>query len=95
VTREGVADCVERNTPALDCDWRDKTGIFYEPLNRDLYSWLETSKAVANVNEPKFWPLFDSYKINPCVNDSRRDFDKILKEDKKKSVLRCDHNPHS
>jgi hypothetical protein len=85
-----------RNVPALDCAVRDRAGAFYDGRNKDLYSWIKSTKAEANTNEPKFWPLFDDYKLIPCVNDSRSDFNKILIEDKKlhPSLLKCPYIPH-
>jgi hypothetical protein len=95
-------DCIMRHVPALDCDVRDRAGAFYEVPNSDLYTWLEStawtptrrgkasSLVMANINEPKFWP-FNTYKSLTCVNNSRSDFNKLLRADKRSypPLLKC------
>ena len=86
--QDGRAECITAHVPALDCWVRDAMGVYFEPYNQALYSWINETKPLADPNEPPFWPLFDDYKSNVCVNDSRRDFNKILHHDSTKKDIK-------
>ena len=85
----GIADCVVSHVPKFDCSVRDRMGEYYEPLNKKLYEWLETSKPQAHPSEPPFWPLFDSYKNIPCVDNAREEYDLVLEADNKAGKTQC------
>jgi hypothetical protein len=56
------------------------SGAYYEPYNLELYQFLKNSEVgKADLNEPPFWPVFDTYKALPCSENSRKEFDEILK----------------
>ena len=74
--------CALRHIPQLDCSYRDKMGAYYTPYNEKLYSWMESTKADADPNEPEFSPLFEDYKTTQCAKDSRAEYNTFLgKED--------------
>ena len=80
--------CALRHIPQLDCSYRDKMGTYYSPYNEKLYSWVESTKAEADPNEPEFSPLFDDYKVTPCVTNSRQEFNKYLGQEDETIKLR-------
>lgn len=82
--KDGRAECITAHVPTLDCWVRNAMGLYYEPYNQALYSWINETKPLADPNEPPFWPTFDNYQSLACVNDSRLDFDKVLYVDSMK-----------
>lgn len=87
--KEGLAECVVSHVPGFDCAVRDRMGAYYEPLNKQLFEWLEATKGQAHPSEPPFWPMFDSYKSIPCVENSRAAYDLVLAADLKASRIAC------
>ena len=80
--------CASQHIPLLDCSYRDKMGSYYGPYNEKLYSWVDATKAEADPNEPEFSPLFEDYKVTPCVTNSRQEFDKYLGQEQETIRLR-------
>ena len=80
---DGTAACITAHVPALDCWIRDAMFDHFEVYNTVLYTWLNETRAIADPNEPPFWPLFSNPKIIPCVTDSRLEYNKILSVDAK------------
>ena len=83
-TKVGLLECITKHIPALDCDFRDLLGRYYQPYNTNLYNWIQKTPNKSK-EEPTFNSFGDDYtKIN-CVSNSRELFDKILKKDTSKS----------
>ena len=80
--------CAVRHIPQLDCGYRDKMGAYYTPYNEKLYNWVEATKAEADPNEPEFSPLFEDYKVTPCVPDARKDYTAFLSREEETIKLR-------
>jgi hypothetical protein len=90
--KQGLAECVVKHVPGFDCAVRDKMGAYYEPLNKALYDWLQATKGQAHPSEPPFWPMFDSYKSIPCIDNARAAYDIILAADLVASQTACVNN---
>ena len=80
--------CALRHIPQIDCSYRDKMGAYYSPYNEKLYSWMESTKAEADTNEPEFSPLFEDYKTTPCAKDARAEYNAFLGKEKETIKLR-------
>ena len=80
--------CAIHHIPEMDCFYRDQMGKYYEPYNQKLYAWIKESKNLADENEPKFGPPFESYTLAPCVKNARRDFDSFLSKEGETIAMR-------
>ena len=72
-----LISCIVQHVPLLDCDEREFLGQYYVKRNQDLYKWVEDTR-VKNKNEPKFLSPFEDYRLIPCVDDARKEFDGLL-----------------
>jgi hypothetical protein len=81
---KAFVQCIVDHVPQLDCSERDRLGTYYEPYNQELYQFLKNDGVAgkADPNEPPFWPVFDTYKALPCSDNSRKELNEIIKEDK-------------
>jgi hypothetical protein len=80
--------CAIHHIPEMDCEYRDQMGEYYEPYNKELYSWIKATKSQANVNEPPFDPLFEPYSSISCVKNARKTYDDFLSKEKDTILLR-------
>jgi hypothetical protein len=76
-----VADCIKAHVPALDCWIRDKMRDYFKPYNRMLFKWINETKEEAPRSEVPFYPEFVSPNLLPCVKDSRKLLNIIIKVD--------------
>lgn len=80
MSKEGVAECVTAHVPALDCWIRDKMRGYFKPYNSMLFTWINETKKEAPRSEVSF-PKFASPNLLPCVKDSRKLLNTILRVD--------------
>lgn len=85
-TGTAFESCAVHHIPEIDCTFRDRLGEYYESFNAQLYYWLKATRDEANINEPPFSPIFSSYKLSPCSENSRLEFNTYLS--KEKDVIR-------
>lgn len=81
----GIAECITAHVPLLDCWIRDAMADHYIDYNEKLYSWLDSTRSIADPNEPPFEPKFASPRLLPCESDSRAVFNKVLEVDSRMS----------
>lgn len=76
-----MADCVKAHVPALDCWIRNKMRDYFAPFNKMLFTWINETKEEAPRSEVAFFPEFESPNMLPCVKDSRKLLDIIIRVD--------------
>ena len=81
----GIVDCIVSHIPKLDCSYRDQLGDYYRPFNQALYAWLNATQSLASPYEPPFVQFGDDYKKLPCVQNARKAFNDLVKNDTKTS----------
>lgn len=72
-----LIQCIVKHVPLLDCVEQEFLGQYYLKRNLDLYKWIDETRT-KNKNEPKFLSPFEDYRLIPCVEDARREFDALL-----------------
>ena len=84
--------CAIHHIPEMDCSYRDLMGKYYEPYNQKLYAWLKSSKEDADINEPKFEPLFEDFKSQACIKNARGVYNEFLSKESETIALRSEFN---
>jgi hypothetical protein len=86
---KGMVECLRKHTPRLDCGLRDTLADYYDPLNVELYRWLNRTRH-DNPIEPFFRPFGDDFKNISCVADARIAFDAVMKSSAAGSRFNCE-----
>lgn len=91
-TSTAFETCAIHHIPEMDCSYRDLMGKYYEPYNQNLYAWLKSTKKDANINEPKFEPVFEDYKSAACIKNARGVYNEFLSKESETIALRTEFN---
>ena len=82
---QNILDCIKTYIPKLDCSFKEELGLYYKPLNEQLYTWLKEKKQNRSKYEPDFLEFGDSWKNVSCVDDARLDLNKLIESNTKRS----------
>jgi hypothetical protein len=84
----GIIECITKYIPKLSCSYKEELARYYEPLNEEFYKLLNETKPFASKWEPPFEPFGDSWKNVKCVDDARKELDKLIASSSKRSCIK-------